>query len=531
MAARAAGAGTPAALGEQLTPTNLGELIERSGSNTFVLFALYAVSLVFAARRLSLLLRVKREWDAPLMFVGSIVFSLSVRTLSFGTLAVLAFRNVDVDGGGSGGGGGGGGTGGGGNPGGSDQLFIQRCMAVLFNVADWSAVSTYSLLGVVWMELLVSTRRHFYSPEATQRRWLLAYLVANTALYCVQIGLYVAVFATPSDPDALLAAVYRTLGVLNAVLPATMAGSWLLYQLMFAGFPYRSEDALARWRRLTRLVVGWTVARVGWATASLLAATPGVLDAVADAGSWAFTAVCLSLFLLGELVPYLASLGTDVLRLFGPLRDGEEGEGDGGAAAGDDDGDGAAARKSGSSGDEEGEEEPAQPPAPRGFVAALRSSFSGSSSGSSSGRNLLGAAAAAATTDSFSVVLGRGGGDISSSSSSGAGGAGGTARFMALPADDGAVNDGGAARSRLPLRGPATGRLPQQRHDAGSGGLFTSPTEGTAPLHIPIAAATSRRWQQQQPQSATSSFVSAHGLDGGFDDRDGGAPGGAGAIR
>lgn len=498
MAARAAGGGAdagPPALGEQLTPTNLGVLIERSGSNSFVLFALYLVSLVFAARRLSLLLRVKRDWDAPLMFVGSIVFSLSVRTLSFGTLAVLAFRNVDVDSDAGGSGGNGGGSGGGG-PGGGDQLFIQRCMAVLFNVADWSAVSTYSLLGVVWMELLVSTRRHFYSPEATQQRWLLAYLIANTALYCVQIGLYVAVFATPSDPDALLAAVYRTLGVLNVVLPATMAGSWLLYQLMFAGFPYRSEDALARWRRLTRLVVGWTVARVGWATASILAATPGVLDDLADAGSWAFTAVCLSLFLLGELVPYLASLGTDVLRLFGPLHASGEGgeEGGGGAAAIDDDGDGgSSARKSGGS-DSRGsgyDEEPAPPPAPapRGFVAALRSSLSGGGGG-----NLL----SAATTDSFSVVLGRGDSSINDAS-------GGSDRLLALAAGDD-VDDGAAAPRqplaggpRLPPRAPALGRPPQQ-HAApeGSGGLFTSPSTSTAPLHIPIAAATSRRWQQQQ---------------------------------
>lgn len=302
----------------QLTPTNLGVLIERGPETSFVCAILYTCALVYSGRRLNLVYRSRGEVDLPVMLVTCVVFSVMIRFLSFATLAVLALRNVSVDGSST-------------STASSDageQLVSQHAMAVLFNIGDFTALSTYLLLGIVWLDMLHKTRKHFYSTDAIRRDWLIAYLVLNTAMYLCQIGLYIAVFvATPTDPEAILAVVYAVLGCLNVALPAVLLATYGAYSLMYAGFPYRSREALSRWRRLSRLLLGWSLSRLVWAAASILASSSRALDALASAGNWAFTVLCVSLFLLGELVPFLATCGTDVLRLFGPLN-GRGGDGD-----------------------------------------------------------------------------------------------------------------------------------------------------------------------------------------------------------
>ena len=310
------------------SPASLGQLIERGPETSFILAILYAAAFTYAVRRLSLVYKSHRSFDLPVMLVSSVVFNLFVRLLSFVTLAVLALRNVtvspasDADG---------------------TAVFIQHVMAVLLNTGDFTAISTYLLLGVVWVELLQKTRKHLFSNEAIRRDWLIAYIVLNCLLYALQIGLYVAVFAAnTANPEVVLAAVYIVLGCLNVLLPLALLLTYGGYSIAYSGFPYRSREALQRWQRLSRLLVGWSAARFVWAAASLLAASSWALDALAGSGAWAFTVLCVALFLLGELVPFLATCGTDVLLLFGPLvgvGDGGKGGGrDAGCAGGLDDG-------------------------------------------------------------------------------------------------------------------------------------------------------------------------------------------------
>ena len=122
--------------------------------------------------------------------------------------------------------------------------------------------------------------------------------------------------ADTTDPGAILKVVYAVIGFLNLALPTTLVISWLVYALLFSGFPYRSAARRAAWVRLSRLVGFWTVGRVAWAVVSILAANESALSALGRAGEAIFTSFVVLLFLLAELLPALAALGTEVLATF-----------------------------------------------------------------------------------------------------------------------------------------------------------------------------------------------------------------------
>jgi hypothetical protein len=358
--------------------TSLGDLLQQDGNTTFTLGLLYVVSSIFALRRLLYLWRRtstspsslppralkppsssppppqqqqqqplsqqqlqqqqrqqrRRRLDVGKLFVASVFFACFVRSLSCCTLAAMAFMNVTTTTSSSD-------QGGGGSPPAAaprtqEQEFYHRVLAILFNVGDWAAISTYLLLVVVWVELLQTTRSHFFSQAKTRRDWLIAYIVLNTLLYMVQIGLYVAVFLTPDNPDSLLRTIYAVIAFLNLAVPCMLALTWSAYFCIFAGFPFRSARAREAWRRISRLVVGWTVGRLLWAGAAISSADNLLVSAVDATGNWLFTVIVVSLFVIAELVPFLASLGTSVLETFtlvtsaawGEEEEGEEEEGE-----------------------------------------------------------------------------------------------------------------------------------------------------------------------------------------------------------
>jgi len=53
---------------------------------------------------------------------------------------------------------------------------------------------------------------------------------------------------------------------------------------------------------------------------SIVLATAWFIESVEEVGDWLFAVLMTTLFVIAELVPFLASLGTDVLRVFGPQR-------------------------------------------------------------------------------------------------------------------------------------------------------------------------------------------------------------------
>lgn len=288
--------------------SSIGELIEKDGNNTYALGVLYVCASVYALRRLLVLWRAtKNRWDTGLLFVASILFASLIRAFSFVALAVLSFLDLNIS------------PSAGQQPT-QQQVFYQRLLAVLFNTGDWAAVSTYLLLIVVWVTFIQKHRAHLYEPGKMRRDWTIAYIVLNSLLYAVQIGLYIAAFLAPSSSDAILTAIYVTIAFLNLVTPAIWVITWMAFSYCaFAGYPYRSPAAKSASQRLGRLVAGWTAGRVLWALCAVLTANDAFQEGVADIGSWLFTVVIVTLFVVAELVPFLSSLGTPVLQLFAPV--------------------------------------------------------------------------------------------------------------------------------------------------------------------------------------------------------------------
>ena len=116
-----------------------------------------------------------RQFDPPRLFIASVSFALFLRTISFVTLAILYWTNVKI-----------GSDGSATVPG--DPLFFQRVLSVIFNVADWTIISSYLLLVIVWIELLGSARSHYFSRTAMRRDWMYAFVGINIAMYATQIG-------------------------------------------------------------------------------------------------------------------------------------------------------------------------------------------------------------------------------------------------------------------------------------------------------------------------------------------------------
>ena len=166
-------------------------------------------------------------------------------------------------------------------------------------------------------------RGSFFDERKTRRDGLIAYVVLNALLCLVQLGLYAAVLAGPVALAAsLLRDVYTVIAALNFLLPLALLAAYAAVQTcLFSGFPFRSAEARANWADFNRLALWWTLSRLLWAVASVFAANDGFVAAVSAIGDWLFTVAVSSVFILAELLPFLTSLGSSVLRLFGSEAD------------------------------------------------------------------------------------------------------------------------------------------------------------------------------------------------------------------
>lgn len=98
---------------------------------------------------------------------------------------------------------------------------------------------------------------------------------------------------------------------------------------MFAGFPYKSRSAPAKLHKISRVVIWWTLGRVVWGIVVLTTILQGWLTH-AHRDRQIYSLVLVGLFLLTELIPYIAALDQDLLALIATDARGANG----GAAAG-----------------------------------------------------------------------------------------------------------------------------------------------------------------------------------------------------
>jgi Protein of unknown function (DUF1084) len=261
---------------------------------------------VYAVRRGMLLSGTR--WAPPRLLVHSLALACGVRTLSFGSCALLALDH--------------------------SLPRLDRLLQVLFNTGDWAAINSYALLLLVWLGLLQQTRQHFYSPGRISRDWGIVFICIALALQVLQVALYIAVFlSSGAIADAVMSSIYITIAAFNFALPLLFIVGWLSSTLLYAGFPFRSEGAQSKWLRFSRLVVGWTLGRLLFALGALACASQNLVSAVNDVGAWLFSITMVTIFILAEILPFLACLGTDNLKAFTSLADGVgfDEEGDNGA--------------------------------------------------------------------------------------------------------------------------------------------------------------------------------------------------------
>lgn len=182
-------------------------------------------------------------------------------------------------------------------------------VAILFDLPDFMLISTYVLLVIVWAEAFLGSRSHWLSAREFKYDWHCAYLVFNLLLYGTQLCLYAVIFF--SDLEAV-----RYLYVVPAcatfLVPLAHLLLYIFLSLTFAGFPTVSAHAADRVAQLTRVTAVWTAARFLWATAVLTS----IFKRTVSSHLRQNTGVAMvSLFFLCEIVPFLATLDSDVLRI------------------------------------------------------------------------------------------------------------------------------------------------------------------------------------------------------------------------
>ena len=71
--------------------------VERSGDATYFLSVLYLVTTLFAARKLVMSRRAHEgRWEPESIFTASVLFASIIRFLSFATISMLSFKNVEL---------------------------------------------------------------------------------------------------------------------------------------------------------------------------------------------------------------------------------------------------------------------------------------------------------------------------------------------------------------------------------------------------------------------------------------------------
>ena len=133
------------------------------------------------------------------------------------------------------------------------------------------STKTYVLLTLVWAECSLLSRFHTESSVQWRKRWLVWYMIFNSALYATQVILYILIFAGGRSKGVI---------VVRTIVNVAMAGInlcavflvFLLYlylSVAFSGFPYRSQSSKEGLRKITNVLALWSVTRIIWGVSTL----------------------------------------------------------------------------------------------------------------------------------------------------------------------------------------------------------------------------------------------------------------------
>ena len=200
-----------------------------------------------------------------------------------------------------------------------NQAFYDSSMTVLFDLPNAIVVSTYVLLTLVWAECSLLSRFHTESSVRWRRRWLVWYMIFNSALYATQIILYILIFVGGRESKGVV--------VVRNVVIVAMAGInlsavflvlvfYLYLSVAWSGFPYRSQRSREGLRKISNVMAFWSVSRIIWGISTLTLYFRNVdLLRPTQAGMWS-PLVLFILFVLCEIAPIVVLMDYSFVTIF-----------------------------------------------------------------------------------------------------------------------------------------------------------------------------------------------------------------------
>jgi len=187
-----------------------------------------------------------------------------------------------------------------------NQAFYDSSMTVLFDLPNAIVISTYVLLTLVWAECSLLSRFHTESTAQWRKRGLLLFLIFNTSLYATQIILYILIFLGGVESEQVVIVrnvVNVAMAVINLSAVCLVALLYIYLNVSFSGFPYRSQNSKESLRKISNVMLFWSLSRIVWGVAMLLAWIHDI-DLLTSQGGWSLVLFVLLLFC--EIVPIIA---------------------------------------------------------------------------------------------------------------------------------------------------------------------------------------------------------------------------------
>lgn len=280
-------------------------IFDQLGAAPLILAILYFMALSVTAGKLHRLQKRSSELDTTKLFVMSVLLTCCTRIMGFVTIGVLNMLSISI------------GYDGTNTRRNLDQKFYDKCVLVLFDLPDFITLSAYTLLAVVWAESFLQSRRHWLSARSYRRSWLIAYLSFNTTLYAAQSILYILLFTSGVSSWATKT-LYAVLATLNFGLPLILVFLWLYLLVFFSGFPFKTEGAARRQKRMGKVLIGWSIGRICCGIFSLTAALQySIASSNASEKVEVYSVLVIVLLLVTELAPFSIALDDEILTILG----------------------------------------------------------------------------------------------------------------------------------------------------------------------------------------------------------------------
>ena len=188
-----------------------------------------------------------------------------------------------------------------------NQAFYDSSMTVLFDLPNAIVISTYVLLTLVWAECSLLSRFHTESTDQWRKRGLLMFLVFNTSLYATQIILYILIFMGGIESERVVIVrnvVNVAMAVLNLSAVCLVAVLYIYLNVSLSGFPYRDQNSRESLRKISNVMLFWSLTRIVWGISMLFVWTHDI-DLLTSRDGWS-PIILFVLLLICEIFPIIA---------------------------------------------------------------------------------------------------------------------------------------------------------------------------------------------------------------------------------